>query len=507
MRTRATIVFLSFVASLAACEAKTPTSDLAGAVAPGGEDLAALAEAGTEADGGSVASNEVADGEDTAATPVDAFVAEVAPGCDPACKAWQDCDPVKHTCKQKACAATTECDDAAHWCVKGTCQAYQCADDGDCGPNAFCENKYQYVCVEKVECTQDIECYTPGVCALYQCQSQKCVAGTKPACCESDAACDDGVACTADSCLFGTCQHDPKPSCCAADTDCDDGDACTADACQGGACAYGPVAGCCKGPFDCDDGLDATLDQCVSGACIHGVAGLPASCGADADCLPNACRTAVCKAGLCSFAPTGAAGCCATDLQCDDAQPCTADTCVGFACTHAAASGQGVYVGWTFDTGAQGWQMSGNSVPVLHISTLSASSPPSSLRYGRPDAGDYDGIGASVSSASSPFITVPKAPATLEFKVKMHVEAGKWPAVTLGLDLGGNAAPVEVWSKESGLKGSATGLWVAQSVDLSAYAGMLVAIVIDVKAGYDSPVEKLKTGVFFDDMRVLGGCP
>jgi cysteine-rich repeat protein len=108
------------------------------------------------------------------------------------------------------------------------------------------------------------------------------------------ASCDDGNLCTSDSCgANGECVHSP--------VSCDDGLVCTLDACD-------PSVGCLRLPNDgqsCDDGNGCT----------------------DADvCGGTECRG------------TAIAGCCASDLDCSDADPCTEDACFLGRCQNPARS-------------------------------------------------------------------------------------------------------------------------------------------------------------------------
>jgi cysteine-rich repeat protein len=104
------------------------------------------------------------------------------------------------------------------------------------------------------------------------------------------ASCDDGNACTSDSCdASGQCRHEP--------VSCDDGNACTRDECD-------TESGCLRLPNDgqsCDDQNDCT--------------------SADA-CTGTECRG------------TAIAGCCATNADCDDRNPCTIDSCTGGSCAN-----------------------------------------------------------------------------------------------------------------------------------------------------------------------------
>ncbi len=136
-----------------------------------------------------------------------------------------------------------------------------------------------------------------------------------------DDACDDDNECTADVCdaSSGTPTCTSKPE--ADGSTCDDGSACTSsDACQAGACK-GAAA-------NCADTNPCTQDACdaVTGACSH--TDQPDGSACDDG---SACSTGdVCQGGACKGSP----------ISCDDANPCTTDTCDATkGCGHDSADG------------------------------------------------------------------------------------------------------------------------------------------------------------------------
>jgi cysteine-rich repeat protein len=122
--------------------------------------------------------------------------------------------------------------------------------------------------------------------------------------------CDDGNTADGD-CCSAVCAFESNAS------SCDDADACTsADSCDG--------AGTCIGgsPLTCDDANACTDDSCDSGSgCVFTNNSDPCSDG-------NVCTSAdACSGGACSAGPP---------LDCDDADPCTADGCDGVTgCFHS----------------------------------------------------------------------------------------------------------------------------------------------------------------------------
>lgn len=138
--------------------------------------------------------------------------------------------------------------------------------------------------------------------------------------------CNDGNPCTVDVCdaatesgKDSTCSHTPTSN----GAVCDDGDACTtSDACVSGACG-GSVK-------DCGDGDPCTADTCdpVTGCAYSNDDGK--SCD-DGDACTGGTTGDSCKAGKC----VGGAA-----LDCDDANPCTTDSCdKATGCGHLALDG------------------------------------------------------------------------------------------------------------------------------------------------------------------------
>ncbi len=177
-------------------------------------------------------------------------------------------------------------------------------------------------CQEANPCPPSLCCATP-ICAV------------DGACACPPAACDDGNACTEDECAASGCAHVALLA-----KSCDDGDDCTlSDTCKGGACSAGTALACddgdactdnvcaaggCKAVPNvapCSDGNACTVgDNCVAGECI---AGDPVNCD-----LGSPCSSAWCDSTMGCLGMPLAATCS------DDANSCTADTCVAGICVH-----------------------------------------------------------------------------------------------------------------------------------------------------------------------------
>ncbi|MFT5434467.1 MAG: hypothetical protein ACI9OJ_005180 [Myxococcota bacterium] len=190
------------------------------------------------------------------------------------------------------------CDDGngcteADACVEGTCigTVLDCSSDEPCVVPG---------CHPETGCVADgmddgVPCDTDGsICTVESCQSSTC-SGVP-------IACDDSNPCTDDSCdgAIG-CVFTPN------EIGCDDGNACTEqDACSSGTCAGSTVA--------CDDGSSCTFDSCdPEVGCIV----TPIVDGAPCDSDESVCSVETCLSGACA----------SEAKVCDDANPCTTDTC------------------------------------------------------------------------------------------------------------------------------------------------------------------------------------
>ncbi len=136
------------------------------------------------------------------------------------------------------------------------------------------------------------------------CKAGNCVAGPL-------AKCDDGNPCTTDSCDPKTgCKKVPHTSACDAD-----GDLCTVgDACKSGTCIVGKVT------KNCEDNEPCTSESCVKSTGKCAVKKLAKSCDDGSLCtVGDACANDP-KTGAWTCLP-------ASVKKCDDANPCTDDSC------------------------------------------------------------------------------------------------------------------------------------------------------------------------------------
>jgi hypothetical protein len=235
-------------------------------------------------------------------------------------------------CKAGACGAGTplncndqnQCtDDSCHplnGCQNGSLQNGTACDDGvtcstgdQCGAGV-CRGTGGVDCNDNNPCTTD-GCDAGGACTHVN---------------QTGTPCNDGDACTqADSCQSGTCKGgsplqcgdgnpctddkcDPATGCsstpAANDTPCTDGNPCNGlETCQAGTCNAGTTA-------DCDDKDPCTVDGCAGQGCTHTAAPDGTACSDGNTCNGiEVCKTGACKPGAV--------------LPCDDQNPCTADLC------------------------------------------------------------------------------------------------------------------------------------------------------------------------------------
>ena len=180
-------------------------------------------------------------------------------------------------------------------CVDGVCNGVEvvCADDGNYCTTDFCDPAQG--CVYEFNdfpCDDGNDCTTNDHCQAGECLPE----GTL-------FECDDSNPCTTDGCDIdtGACTYTPNSQFC------DDADPCTEDdQCSGGLCLGGSQK-------NCDDGNVCTQDSCTSqGQCLNAP-----TAGACDD--GNQCTTGEqCLGGVCQQG---------TGVKCNDANPCTDDSC------------------------------------------------------------------------------------------------------------------------------------------------------------------------------------
>jgi hypothetical protein len=276
---------------------------------------------------------------------------------DQAC-ATATCDPSSGQCVAKA--NSIPCDDGnacstGDVCTGGVCIAptYTKCDDGNPCTEDACDaltGKCSFLsnsapCDDGNTCTKldqckggtcggvILNCNDGNPCTTDSCDASKgCVHVATAA-----QPCDDGSICTVgDTCVNGGCKG--------TGITCGDGNPCTSDSCD-------PVKGCQFSPNTgaCSDGNACTVgDSCATGKCVPGK---PSLCDDGKPCTDDVCNPGdgSCKYGAndkspcsdgnpCSADDHCAGGACtggAVQVNCDDKNGCTADTCdPGKGCVH-----------------------------------------------------------------------------------------------------------------------------------------------------------------------------
>jgi hypothetical protein len=252
---------------------------------------------------------------------------------------------------------TLSCDDSDACTTVDICSGGSCVggtppncDDANLCTTDFCDSESGCLNTNNtISCTDGDACTTADTCA-----GGSCVGGSPPDCndanlCTTDScdsgsgcinanntlSCDDTDACTtADTCAGGSCVGGTPPDCndanlCTTDScdsgsgcinanntiTCDDSDACTtADTCAGGSCLGGT-------PPNCDDANLCTTDSCDSGSGCLNTNNTVACDDSDACTTPDVCSGGACLSGAV--------------LDCNDGNPCTAESCDGITgCAH-----------------------------------------------------------------------------------------------------------------------------------------------------------------------------
>jgi len=318
---------------------------------------------------------------------------------------------------------------------------------------------------------------------------------------------------------------------------CDDKNPCT----KGDECKQGSCVG---QPYSCSDGLSCTTDSCDGlGGCksflLPKYCLIEKLCHSDGEVDPTGCkvcdvsvasdqwqpRPKVCTIeGMCHVAgATDATGCytceplhapttwtplpdtCLVSQVClkqGTSHPSGCATCDptvhtdqwtpvtgGSLSTEGFDSGGGGYI-LSKPMGAVGWQVHGGRY----------TSPPSSLYYGNPVAGNYDTSGqANSGSATTPAFQLPaQQKAFLTFQLYMDTETSATFDV-LQVEVEGQV----LWSKAT-LKVSDYRVWKQITVDLGGFAGKSIQVVFQFDTKDD--LNNQSEGVYIDDVMLLTGC-
>ena len=253
------------------------------------------------------------------AYPNDAPCDDADPCTDGDMCAGSECQPGPATdCDDDNPCTADDCSAAEGGCTNTTLSGTACDDGDPCTDGDFCDDG-ECVFVKPTDCDDANDC-TSDSCD----PADGCIA--EPL---SGNSCNDQNACTAnDVCSAGTCSGGI--------ISCNDNDPCTQDLCD-------PATGCIHPPASgqpaCDDGNGCTLvDKCQGGLCVGSS---PKACNDGNICTNDSCdpqtggctfdaNTAACNDGnVCTVTDLCANKECigSGELNCDDANPCTTDTC------------------------------------------------------------------------------------------------------------------------------------------------------------------------------------
>ena len=213
----------------------------------------------------------------------------------------QVCDEANDRCV--GCLLDTHCDDDTYCNGRETCDIASGTCRSGTPVDCFAQDPSRPLCDEaRDRCAQCLEnerclygqyCNGDETCNL---TTGSCIAGTMVDCSQLDPTrpyCDEGT----DACVQ-----------CLAPGDCNDDNSCTDEACVGGACQH------LVNTAPCNDGLFCTAtDTCSNGVCQ----------GAG-----DRCPGAICNESLDSCAN------CLVDLDCNDSNACTNETCVNYVCVY-----------------------------------------------------------------------------------------------------------------------------------------------------------------------------
>ncbi len=226
-------------------------------------------------------------------------------------------------CVARSCPAEGDDPDATE-CLAGRCVPPGCVtgEEPECGAP---------------QCTRDEQCAPSAGSCLGRCTQGACLLSPR------DEACPSGWTCTEAGQCVERDARDAGPDA-SRDAAPEGGptDAAPSDAGDAGPMDAMPPPDAspeCTAAVDCDDANPCTNDTCSMGACANTPAPAGTSCSAGScdgagNCV-GCTRDADC-AGSTPFCDTASNTCvqCRSNAHCDDANPCTNDTCSGNTCSH-----------------------------------------------------------------------------------------------------------------------------------------------------------------------------
>lgn len=408
----------------------------------------------------------------------------IANGCIHLLVSCADSDP----CTHDVCDPKTGCSHQPYSCDDGNlCTTDYCLGDLECSNKPI-------LCDDVDACTDDqcvdgncentpVSCDDNDPCTLDKCDKIKgCIPDPiGELCCLSDADCQKGDPCYVDTCVSGICQHlfQQVGDCCETSAGCNDENECTNDVCQTGHCVFQPLStgGCCIAVTDCEDNNPCTEESCANAFCIH-------------DYI-----------------------CCTSPSDCDDQNDCTQDFCLEEKCVHVGSQTpeccQEPIYDTFFEGAADGWILSGQTNGVgWHILTGGKAFEGSgTLYYGNPAQLNYSTSPApnNGTAHSPPFVLPAGVKSSLEFALYLGVEAGTYAdrllVRVISKDDFGATTNTIIWTKKNFWT---LNKWVPISLDLSAWNGRTVSVVLDFNT-WDASKNETE-GIYIDSFRVKSKC-
>ena len=327
--------------------------------------------------------------------------------------------------------------------------------------------------------------------------------------CEQASTCNDGKTCTIDTCGSNfDCSHVDIPDCCTKTLDCQDADPCTTDTCSGTKCKHTKLPGsvCCNGVADCDDSNPCTVDSCpVVGLACQSTQTDPTCCVGAKDCDDGKpCTFETCVKNVCGYKEQ----CCAADADCGDADECTSDVCVGGFCTWSPIQKPGCCVP---DVVKQGFEENSTEPLVLQselatskwqlVSGAEAKSGKGALYYGNLAKGNFDDGQSSGQLRWKGVELVAGESYQISLWLWMDTEAGTtYDAFEVQVTVGGKT--LKLWDKNDPAFTLKT--WSEVKVDLSAFAGKTIDIVLEFRT--TDSVANNGVGVYVDDLHLTRSC-
>lgn len=266
--------------------------------------------------------------------------------------------------------------------------------EGNYGEGLYIDDVEIISSCAKKTCSSNSDCPSPDTCLSGQCQNGAC--NYVYSCCSVKEDCDDGNLCTTDECINQKCKFTSIKGCCMSASDCNDSNYCTEDICPGAGmqCVNQIIPGCCVKNKDCEDLDPCTKDTCKNNECVHE----NVCCFSDNDCDDgdDTCTDDLCVEGICKHVPTGADGCCVSNV-------------------YSASFENGELHGFQLDPPVDGVGWTVANVGYAFDGDWS-------LYYGNPEKLNFDNGNINSGYALSPIVTIPPGGSTLEFRVYMDVE-------------------------------------------------------------------------------------